>query len=171
MTLYIRAHTSEIHDLITSQIKKHRITDSGFDIPMPAVTIDLTQKQHSFGLGVSVSASVDDIKENASGYLEDIECQVPCLLLPRSSIYKTPFRMCNSIGLIDAGYRGEVQAKTDILEWNDKIEHEYMRLDSGFRLFQICQHNFLPWKKVVLVEELPAGPDDRDIGGFGSTGC
>jgi dUTPase len=42
--------------------------------------------------------------------------------------------------------------------------------DSGTRLFQICQHNFLPWKKIILTDELPAAPDSRGEGGFGSTG-
>ena len=39
----------------------------------------------------------------------------PCsfLLLPRSSISKTPLRLSNSVGLIDAGYRGELQAPVD----------------------------------------------------------
>lgn len=32
------------------------------------------------------------------------------LLMPRSSISKTPLRMANSIGLIDGGYRGEASA-------------------------------------------------------------
>ena len=32
----------------------------------------------------------------------------PFLLMPRSSIAKTPLRLCNSIGLIDGGYRGEI---------------------------------------------------------------
>ena len=34
-------------------------------------------------------------------------------LFPRSSISKTPLRMANSIGLIDAGYRGEIMAVCD----------------------------------------------------------
>jgi len=156
MTLYIRAHTPEIRDLIAAQIQKHRYTDSGFDIPIPATNIDLNEKQYSFNLGISVAAMSDT-------------SPFPCLLLPRSSIYKTPFRQCNSIGLIDAGYRGEVMAKVDILDWKNKVEPEYARYDIGTKLFQICQHNFLPWKKVILTDELPAGPDNRGVGGFGST--
>ena len=37
----------------------------------------------------------------------------PYLLMPRSSIAKTPLRLCNSIGLIDGGYRGEIMAVVD----------------------------------------------------------
>ena len=32
-------------------------------------------------------------------------------LVPRSSISNTPFIMANSIGIIDAGYRGFIKAK------------------------------------------------------------
>ena len=170
MTLYIRAHTPEIRELIAQQIQKHRYTDSGFDIPIPATTVDLNEKQHSFNLGISVAVveeyvEVDDVTDE---WLKRHKC-LPCLLLPRSSIYKTPFRQCNSIGLIDAGYRGEVMAKVDVLDWKNKVEPEYLRYDNGTKLFQICQNNFLPWKKIELVEELPAGPDNRGTGGFGST--
>ena len=35
------------------------------------------------------------------------------MLVPRSSISKTPLRMANSIGIIDAGYRGEIMAAVD----------------------------------------------------------
>jgi dUTP pyrophosphatase len=72
--------------------------------------------------------------------------------------------MCNSIGLIDAGYRGEVKAMAD------NLDNENIRIEEGTRMFQICQHNFLPWKNIVIVNELPAPPDNRGSGGFGSTG-
>ena len=77
--------------------------------------------------------------------------------------------MCNSIGLIDAGYRGDVQAKVDNIEVKNSIEPEYLRLVEGTRLFQVCQHNFLPWDNIVLIDELPIAPDNRGSGGFGST--
>ena len=157
MTLYIRPHTPEVRELIETQIQKHRYTDSGFDIPIPAEAPNLmTEVQHTFRLGISVCATFDSVTP------------APCLLLPRSSIYKTPFRLCNSIGLIDAGYRGEVMAKVDILDWLIG-NGTWLRLEHGSRLFQICQHNFLPWKKIILVDELPEALDDRGTGGFGST--
>jgi dUTP pyrophosphatase len=153
MTLYIRAENPQLRDMIQTQIQNHRFTDSGFDIPMVAQNIDLSQKVVSFSLGIQVAAT---------SHLGDSR---PCLLLPRSSIYKTPFRLCNSIGLIDAGYRGEVKAMVDNLE-NDST----VPIGEGTRLFQICRHNFLPWDSIVIVDELPAATDDRGSGGFGSTG-
>ncbi len=155
MALYISIENPELRDMISKQIQNHRWTDSGFDIPLLAQNIDMSQKQHCFSLGISVAAT----SENGEPY--------PCLLLPRSSIYKTPFRLCNSIGLIDAGYRGEVKAMTD----NLNVENETtVRYDTGSRFFQICQHNFLPWQKIEIVDTLPSPPDTRGSGGFGSTG-
>ena len=40
--------------------------------------------------------------------LKKINCSY--YLYPRSSISKTPLRMSNSTGIIDAGYRGEIIA-------------------------------------------------------------
>jgi dUTPase len=83
--------------------------------------------------------------------------------------------MANSIGLIDAGYRGEVQAKMDVLNYGrtDTDIHPFEDGPDGSRLFQICQHNFLPWKYIMIVSsltELPTASDNRGEGGFGSTG-
>ena len=35
------------------------------------------------------------------------------MLVPRSSISKTPLRLANSIGIIDKSYRGKVMVKVD----------------------------------------------------------
>ena len=55
----------------------------------------------------------------------------PYLLMPRSSIAKTPLRLCNSIGLIDGGYRGEIMAVVD------NIKKEPYTVKPGQRLFQL----------------------------------
>ena len=85
----------------------------------------------------------------------------PYFLMPRSSISKTPIRLCNSIGLIDAGYRGEIMAAVD------NIKHEDYTINSGQRLFQIVAMDGSPLS-FELVDELSA--TGRGSGGFGSTG-
>ncbi|MBI89114.1 MAG: deoxyuridine 5'-triphosphate nucleotidohydrolase [Candidatus Marinimicrobia bacterium] len=82
-------------------------------------------------------------------------------LIPRSSISKTPLRMCNSIGLIDAGYRGEIMAAVD------NIKNETYQLDIGQRLFQLVaiDGSLISFE---LVSEL--SNSERGTGGFGSTG-
>jgi dUTP pyrophosphatase len=160
MALYIYAMDSSVKAMLTTQLQTHRFTDSGFDVPLRYKIVKTGDKDddiYTFKLGIQVAA----VNEKGE--------PTPCLLLPRSSIYKTPFRMCNSIGLIDAGYRGEVRAKVDILN----EEYEDFEVTAESRFFQICQHNFLPWNSIILVdneEALPSPPDNRGSGGFGSTG-
>ena len=85
----------------------------------------------------------------------------PYLLMPRSSISKTPLRLCNSIGLIDAGYRGELMAVVD------NVKDEVYNVELGQRIFQIVAMNGNPIS-FDLVDELT--DSERGQGGFGSTG-
>ena len=91
---------------------------------------------------------------------ENIE-KKPYFLMPRSSISKTPLRLCNSIGLIDAGYRGELIAAVD------NIKNENYKVGSGERFFQIVAMDGSPLT-FELVSEL--SDTERGSGGFGSTG-
>lgn len=83
-------------------------------------------------------------------------------LMPRSSISKTPMRMANSVGLIDAGYRGILLGAVD-------FQQEYVAC-AGERYFQIVAADLLPWKAIHIVDEIPGGTTLRGEGGFGSTG-
>ena len=85
----------------------------------------------------------------------------PYLLMPRSSIAKTPLRLSNSIGLIDSGYRGEIMAAID------NIKKEDYTVDPGQRLFQLVAMDGAPIH-FELVDEL--SDTSRGSGGFGSTG-
>lgn len=82
-------------------------------------------------------------------------------LVPRSSISNTPLRMSNSIGLIDAKYRGYIMAKVDNLS-----EHSY-HIAKGTRLFQLVGPTLEPIT-FELVNQL--SDTSRGEGGFGSTG-
>jgi dUTP pyrophosphatase len=81
--------------------------------------------------------------------------------MPRSSIAKTPLRQCNSIGLIDAGYRGEIMAAVD------NIKNEAYTVEKGQRLFQLVAMDGSPIH-FEIVDELTE--TTRGEGGFGSTG-
>ena len=87
--------------------------------------------------------------------------QKPYLLMPRSSISKTPLRLCNAVGLIDAGYRGEIMAAVD------NIKQEIYEVERGQRLFQLVSMGGGPIY-FELVDDLSTS--DRGKGGFGSTG-
>lgn len=86
-------------------------------------------------------------------------------LLPRSSISKTNFRMANSVGLIDSGYRGNIMAKLDIIPSSKDSTYSIMKKT---KLFQIAVGDLTPISQVKVVETLST--TSRGEGGFGSTG-
>jgi dUTP pyrophosphatase len=83
------------------------------------------------------------------------------LLLPRSSIYKTPLRVANSIGLIDAGYLGNIKVALHNLS---NVDYQLCR---GDRLVQLVRGD-LGQIKMQLVDDLRS--TERAGGGFGSSG-
>jgi dUTP pyrophosphatase len=82
-------------------------------------------------------------------------------LVPRSSISKTNLMMANSIGIIDAGYRGNIMAK--VRNMNLSINEN---INKNTCLFQIIAPDLKPIK-VNIVNELSI--TTRNDNGFGST--
>ena len=70
-------------------------------------------------------------------------------------------RQCNSVGLIDAGYRGEIMAAVD------NIKEIPFTVEPGQRLFQLVSMDGGPIS-FEIVSDL--SKTDRGQGGFGSTG-
>lgn len=83
------------------------------------------------------------------------------LLIPRSSTWKTPLRMPNSIGVIDSDYRGEVCA---LLRNTSDFT---ITADVGERLVQGV---IVPVPSVQIQEVEELSETSRGVGGFGSTG-
>ena len=85
-------------------------------------------------------------------------------LAPRSSISKTQWSLANSLGLIDATYRGVLKAALRGPSQNKPDMHQ--------RLVQAAAADLTPWSEVIVVDELPAALaiTSRGAGGFGSTG-
>jgi len=84
-------------------------------------------------------------------------------MLPRSSISKTPLRLANSVGLIDAGYRGPLLAMVYSTGADFTVAF-------GERYFQIAGPELQPFERIEIVDEIPGGATIRGAGGFGSTG-
>ena len=83
-------------------------------------------------------------------------------IAPRSSIgAKTGLRLSNSIGIIDADYRGEIGVLYDNISDSD------YEIKAGDRIAQVWVERVERFKPVI-VDILPA--TDRGEGGFGSTG-
>jgi dUTPase len=130
--------------------------DAGFDLFNPRTLMakkDLVTKM-DFEIKCSAQMILSESKKTIStGYY----------LYPRSSISKTPLRLANSVGIIDAGYRGNIMAMFD-------SHHDY-EAGKMERFAQICAPSLCP----IVVELVDKEEDlsvitERGGGGFGSTG-
>tara|TARA_Y100001970_G_scaffold230519_1_gene286244 strand:+ start:3438 stop:3884 length:447 start_codon:yes stop_codon:yes gene_type:complete len=82
-------------------------------------------------------------------------------MYPRSSISKTPLRLANSVGIIDAGYRGPLIVAVDNIS-----DTEYI-VRRGTRLVQICGPMLEP---ITYELKSELSTTSRGSGGYGSTG-
>lgn len=85
------------------------------------------------------------------------------LLFPRSSLSKQNIVMTNSVGVIDADYRGEIMASLMYIGNNESGEHVLQRE----RIVQLVMVPII-LPRFVTVDEL--SETERGKGGFGSTG-
>ena len=118
--------------------------DAGMDLTATQI-IEETSKQITYGTGLAI-----EIPEGFVG-----------LVFPRSSIRKVGLELSNAVGVIDSGYRGEIQATFNKNGVNDTF------YGVGERC---CQLVIVPTPviQIKVVDEL--SETDRGKGGFGSTG-
>ena len=144
MNLKIKTFSEDIYTMYNNHSHFHQ-GDAGLDLFIIKDKIIEPGETDRIQLGISC---------------ENLE-QKPYLLMARSSISKTPLRLSNSVGLIDAGYRGEIMAAVD------NVKNESCTVVPGQRLFQLVAMDGSP-VNYELVDNLTE--TDRGIGGFGSTG-
>lgn len=162
MSLYVYVIDPVLRQKFRDHLRMRRWTDSGFDLLCPSMSLDFSNGKYGveMKLGIKCGAMTEQYEPS------------PYLLLARSSTSLTPLRMSNQIGLADMGYRGELIARVDSMD-AEINGHRFYQVEEGRRLFQIVQHNWMPWKNIYIVdreEDLPPAPDNRGEGGFGSTG-
>ena len=141
----------------SDQYKKNECysDDSGFDLYVPEDTIIKPFYKIEQGTLVNLQIQCEML---------DNDMNVGYYLYPRSSIYKTPLRLSNSVGIIDAGYRGNIMACVD-----NHSREEYT-IKKGTRLFQICAGDLSPFQTIILNDDEKLSLTIRGNKGFGSTG-
>lgn len=99
-------------------------------------------------------------------YGTDLAMEIPegfvGLVFPRSSIRKYELLLSNSVGVIDSGYRGEIQAT-----FKKEIGLDSLAYNVGDR---ICQIMIIPHPTIEFEEVNELNNTERGDGGFGSTG-
>ena len=124
--------------------------DSGLDLFFPEEINIGPRETKLISLGIKCEAWPSKNKEHNISYY----------LYPRSSISRTPLRMSNSVGIIDAGYRGSLMVSVD------NISDEGYTIKSGDRLFQVCASTLPP---ISFELSTTLSETTRGEGGFGST--
>ena len=187
MELNLLPLSEEVKSFYNQPSKQHD-SDTGFDIYMPEdVVVKAGARSQKIPLGVRckmerstkgsffalvyilIRMLIDTIpNETAKKVFKELLLEfenlgkkpVGFLLLPRSSIIKTPLRQSNAVGLFDPDFRKEAQFPVDNIS-----EHDFT-IEKGTRLCQIVGPGLEPIH-MKLVTEL----DDTDRGaGFGSSG-
>ena len=153
---------TSLHDLYATAISaraNHELPDAGFDLFTP----------NSTTIKGRTTYKVDHKVKCSMVWVDDYENEMPVAfyLYPRSSTAtKTPLRLANSVGIIDAGYRGSLIAAFD--NWSEDLH----TITASQRLVQVCPPDLSNYPLyVALVETEDAlGATTRGEGGFGSTG-
>jgi dUTP pyrophosphatase len=132
--------------------------DAGMDLVATKIIKD-TPEQITYGTGLSM-----EIPEGFVG-----------LVFPRSSIRKTGLQLSNSVGVIDSGYRGEIQATFNKVFGGERYYDETKNTEDTSNIFyklgdRVCQIMIIPHPTIEFEEVDELSDTERGIGGFGSTG-
>lgn len=122
-----------------------KVGDAGLDLTITSI-IEETNTDVTYGFGIAMEIPV--------GYVG--------LVFPRSSIRKYELTLSNSVGVIDSGYRGEIQST--FKKTNGITSIKYGIGDRGAQIL------ILPYPKIEFVETDELSDSERKDGGFGSTG-
>ena len=122
-----------------------KVGDAGMDLTITR-EIENTSFSVSYGFGIALEIS--------KGYVG--------LVFPRSSVRNQDLILSNCVGVIDSGYRGELQATFKKTQGLDSIKYKV-----GDRGAQIV---ILPYPTIYMTEVPELSNTERGSGGFGSTG-
>lgn len=136
---------------------KNQFPDAGFDLFAPELLQCYNNGINKLKLKVKCAAQM--VCENGRVF------NTGFYMYPRSSTgSKTPLRLANSVGIIDAGYRGEVMAVFD-------CKHGDFTIQQYDKMVQLCAPGLVPIYVTLVDDVLELSEEtNRGEGGFGSTG-
>ena len=128
----------------------------------PNAVIPTYAKDGDAGMDVVATRIINERLDSIT-YGTDIALEIPegfvGLIFPRSSIRKTDLILSNSVGVIDSGYRGEIQAT-----FKRSGVYAYAVGDRGAQIM------IIPHPPIEFEEADELSDTERGEGGFGSTG-
>lgn len=189
LSIFVDSEDEELKKLYIESANKHNAKlvkdldfyDAGFDLYLPKNSHD----EHSCGTKF--------FKKNSNAHVNKVDFNIKCCAkmflidqkrfiyasqftpfytYARSSLSKTPLRLANNQGIIDAGYRGSLIGMFDCIHTNTSDDSIYdYYLDEYTRILQICAPGLVPiYVEIVDTFECLGPSTLRGSGGFGSTG-
>jgi len=164
LKLYVDSIDEELNNAYIEAVYNHNnkilnnpdMIDAGFDILV--ANSDVLSKPLANKVDHSIVCACRMITN-------DVSFNTGFYMYPRSSISKSPFRLANNVGIIDAGYRGHLMGMFDIP--SGETSH-IKKLD---RYLQICAPGLVPiYVELVSNKDALGLNTERGEGGFGSTG-
>jgi dUTPase len=197
LKIFIDSKDEELHQVYKEAVQKHNekimknpeIIDAGFDLFTPLQTekeeeiktqnktiilYEESQKpKKPYTLDFKVVCSAQMVTDIDITSQEEVLYHTGYDMRPRSSLSNTNLRLANSVGTIDAGYRGHLMGKFDLIHSQLLPNTDFTKLgyilDKYVRLVQICAPNLLPILVKIVDTKEELGTTLRGEGGFGST--
>ncbi len=143
----LKIKVKKLHkDAVIPQYAK--IGDAGLDLTATNITVNNKYVAYKTGLAFEIP----------EGYVG--------LLFPRSSNCNKSLILSNSVGVLDSGYRGEVEFRYKYTSVNETAE-EFDVYDIGDKVGQLV---IIPYPQVELIQSDDISQTERGEKGFGSTG-
>ena len=123
-------------------------------------------RAHATDAGMDVIAISMEMTEDYVEYDTGLQFQLPegyaMLIFPRSSNSKKDLLLCNSVGILDAGYTGNLKLRFKLTTegYTEKI------YNPGDKVGQIM---IMPYPEINFIETEVFNETERGDGGFGST--
>ena len=186
LSIYVDSTDEELKSLYINSAKNHNkklledpdFYDAGFDLYLPKTDKNVGKYNQDgitfYGTGergdfTDVNKVDFNVKCCAKMYSGDKSRFTPFYTYVRSSLAKTPIRLANNQGIIDAGYRGSLIGLFDRIYNEVDISNIYM--DKYTRILQICAPGLVPIYVNIVDSFEELGPTTlRGSGGVGSTG-
>ena len=123
-------------------------------------------RAHTTDAGMDVTEISMEMTEDYVEYDTGLQFQLPegyvMLIFPRSSNSKKDLLLCNSVGILDAGYTGNLKLRFKLTTegYTEKI------YNPGDKVGQIM---IIPYPEINFIETEVFNETERGDGGFGST--
>jgi len=161
---------------ISNEVGNPNVSTSTFNVTVPSLLVNVKKlhenavipsysKDGDAGMDLTITREIENTSFSVSygfGIAMEITKGYVGLVFPRSSVRNQDLILSNCVGVIDSGYRGEIQATFKKTNGLDSIKYNV-----GDRGAQIM---IVPYPQVKMNEVTELSNSERGEGGFGSTG-